>query len=112
MDVVLELLKDLGMLALALLVLGVSTERGAQLVKEFLRLFSEKVPWLNLTDRRSFILAAVVSFCVTYFFGVDLSQWLPLLDGFDPALAEMVTALLTMFFANTIHDKYFRSAFG
>lgn len=109
MEVFYELLKGAVMLIVALIVIGLGTERGTQLVKEFLRLFSAKVPWLNLTDRRSFILAAAVSFGVTYYFKVDLSAYLPILDGYDPELLRMLTALLTMFVSNTIHDKFFKS---
>lgn len=109
MEVVFEILKGLLLLVLALILLGLGTERGTQLVKEFMRMFSKWVPWLNLVDKRSFILAAAVSFFITYFFDVDLSQYLNLLDGFDPELVKMVTALLTMLFSNAIHDKYFKA---
>jgi len=102
-----EIFLGLVQLAAVLLLLGLATERGTQLVKEFLRGLSVWFPWLNLADRRSFILAAVIAFFVTYFFSVDMTQYLKLLDGFDPALVEMVNALLLMFVSNSVHDKFF-----
>lgn len=90
-----------------------ATERGTQLVKEFLRGLSRWIPVLNFQDRRSFILAAAVAFFVSYFFGVDVSQYLTLLDGFDPELIKLVNALLLMFTSNAVHDKFFQvSAVG
>jgi hypothetical protein len=100
------------MVIVHLVVLGVGTERGTQLVKEFLRLISKQAPWLawlSFSDSRSFILAAAVSFFVTYYFGVDLSQYLKLFEGFSPELVALVSALLTTLFANKIHDLYFKA---
>lgn len=105
-----EILENLLKTVLVLLVLGLGTERGTQLIKEFLRLVAAKVPWLNFADRRSFLLAAVVAFFVTYFFGVDVTQYLQLLDGFDADLVKLVNSLLLMFFSNAIHDKFFKAA--
>jgi hypothetical protein len=96
-------------LLLALIVLGIGTERGTQLFKEFLRAVGEKFPIFNFKDRRSFFLAAVVAVGVTYFFKVDLTQYLTLLDGFDPSLVKIVTSLIIMFFSNVTHDTLFKS---
>jgi len=93
-----------------LLLLGLATERGTQLIKEALRALAGLVPWLNFADRRSFFLAALVAGFVTYFFGVDTTQYLQLLDGYDPELVKMVNALLLMFVSNGVHDKFFKSA--
>lgn len=103
-----EILENLLKTVLLLLVLGLGTERGTQLVKEFLRVVGSKIAWLNFSDKRSFLLAAVVAFFVTYFFGVDVTQYLQILDGFDPNLVQLVNSLLLMFFSNTIHDKFFK----
>jgi len=91
-----------------LLLLGLATERGTQLVKEALRSVSKWIPWLNFADHRSFFLAAVIAFFVTFFFGVDTTQYLQLLDGYDPELVKVVNSLLLMFVSNGIHDKYFK----
>lgn len=109
METVLSIIDQLLKTVLILIVLGLGTERGTQVIKEFLRGLSAKVPWLNFSDRRSFLLAAVVAFFVTYFFGVDVTQYLQLLEGFDSELVKMVNALLLMFFSNSIHDKYFKA---
>lgn len=103
MELLLGFLQLLGVL----LLLGLATERGTQLVKEFLRGLSAWLPFLNLQGRRSFILAAVIAFFVAYFFGVDATQYLKLLDGFDPELVKLVNALLLMFVSNGVHDKFF-----
>lgn len=95
----------------ALLVLGLATERGTQLVKEFLRAIGEKVPFLNFADRRSFFLAAVIAFFVTFFFKVDPTQYLQLLDGYDPELVKIVNSLLLMFVSNGLHDKFFKAGY-
>lgn len=105
MEAVVKILQNVLILLVALVVLGVGTERGTELVKVFLREVAARVPWLNFKGNRAFLLAAVVAFCVTYFFKVDLTQYLPLLDGFDPRLVELVTALLTLLFSNKIHDQ-------
>lgn len=105
MENVFEILKGLFLLLVALVVLGVGSERGTQIVKLFLREVAAKVPWLDFRDGRAFLLAAAVAFAITYIFGVDLTQYLPLLDGFDPKLVELVTALLTLFFSNVIHNQ-------
>lgn len=109
MESILSILESLLKLLVVLLVLGLGTERGTQLVKEFLRLFSGKIAWLNFSGRRSFLLAAAIAFFVSYFLKVDVTQYLQLLDGFDPELVKLVNALLVMFFSNTVHDKFFKS---
>lgn len=101
MDIVIEL----GKLFVALLVLGLSTERGVELLKTFWNLLVSKFQWLNLQDKRSFIFAAAIAFCVSYFFKVDLTQYLSVLDGFDANLLQLVNALLLTFAANYAHDK-------
>jgi hypothetical protein len=112
MDMLLEVLKAGMVLVLHLVVLGFGTERGTQLVKVFLRLLSEQEPWLawlSFSDSKSFILAAAVSFFVTYYFGVNLSPYLSLFAGFSPELVSLVTALLTTLFSNVIHTRYFKA---
>lgn len=109
-DQILIIVLDVLKVIVALIVLGLGTERGTQIVKELLRIIAVKVPWLDFKDKRSFLLAAAVAFTVTYFFGVDLTQWLPILDGFDQGLVDLVTALLTTLFSNKIHDLYFKAA--
>lgn len=101
-----QILKALFELAVALFAIGVGSERGTQLIKVFWNLFAEKLaPWLNLKDQRAFILAAVVAFCITYFFNVNLTQFLQLFDGFDPDLLKNVNALLLFFVSTKIHNK-------
>ena len=108
-DVIVGLVVGLGQLLLALLVLGASSERGTQLIKEFLRVFGKAVPVLNFADRRSFFLAALVAFGLVYLFGIDLTSWLKLLDGYDESLVNLVNALLVLFASNVTHDKWFPS---
>jgi hypothetical protein len=112
MEMIVEVLKALVMLFLHLALLGLGTERGTQLVKVFLRLVSKQAPWLawlSFSDSKSFILAAVVSFFVTYYFGVNLTPYLTLFAGFSPELVTLVTALLSTLFSNVIHTKYFKA---
>lgn len=109
MENVTPLLLGFLQLLATLLLLGLATERGTQLIKEFLRALAGWFPWLNFADRRSFFLAAVVAFFVTFFFGVDMTQYLQLLDGYDPELVKMVNALLLMFTANGVHNKFFKA---
>lgn len=106
MDQVLEVLKGLCLLVVALIGLGIGTSGGTQLVKVFLRELSAKLPWLDLSGSRAFILAAAMAFFVTYYFHVDLSQYLQLLDGFDADLVQLLTAILTMIVSNKFHDNY------
>ena len=75
----------------------------SQLVKEFIRLIGTKVTWLNLNSQRSFLLSAVVAFVVAYYFNIDFTKYLPLLDGFDADLMQMINALLLMFASNKLH---------
>lgn len=63
---------------------------------------------LNFADRRSFFLAALVAFAMSFVFGVDPTQYLQLLDGYDPELVKTVNALLLMFMGNLTHDKFFK----
>jgi len=100
-----QIVLELGKLLVALLALGLSTERGTQLLKTFWNLVVSKVAWLNLQDKRSFIFAAAIAFGVSYFFKVDITQYLSVLDGFDPELLKLVNALLLTFAANYAHDK-------
>lgn len=102
-DPVGALLLGLAQLLVALLLLGLGTERGTQLVKEFIRLIGTKVKWLNLNSQRSFLLSAVVAFVVAYYFNIDFTKYLPLLDGFDADLMQMINALLLMFASNKLH---------
>lgn len=106
-----ELLENIVKTALILLVLGLGTERGTQIVKELLNQIAGKVnwKWLSFSDKKSFLLAAVIAFFVTYIFGVDLTGFLEVLDGFDPELVKLVNSLLLMFVSNGIHDKFFKS---
>jgi len=100
---ILELLTGFVQLVFALLLLGLATERGTQLVKEFIKLIGSKVSWLNLNSQRSFLLSAVVAFVVAYYFNIDFTKYLPLLDGFDADLMQMINALLLMFASNKLH---------
>ena len=100
-----EIVLELGKLLAALLVLGLSTERGVELLKTFWNLLVSKFQWLSLKDKRSFIFAAAIAFCVSYFFKVDITQYLSVLDGFDADLLQLVNALLLTFAANFAHNK-------
>lgn len=101
-----QIVKALGQLVVALFAIGIGSERGTQLIKVFWNLLTDKfAPFLNLKDQRSFILAAAVAFFVTFYFNVDLTQFLRLFDGFDPELLKTVNALLLFFASTKIHDK-------
>ncbi len=101
MEILVELLKLLA----ALLALGLASEKGIDLLKTFWNMVTAKFPVLNLKDKRSFIFAAAVAFAVSYYFKVDITQYLSVLDGFDPELMKMVNALLLTFAANYMHDN-------
>lgn len=109
MDAVLDLLMQLGMTLLGLLAIGAASERGTQLIKEFLRALGTAVPFLDFADRRSFFLAALVAGALVYLFGVDVTSWLHILDGYDAALVDIVNSLLVLFASNLAHDKWFKS---
>ena len=100
-----EIFLELGKLLVALLVLGLSTERGIELLKTFWNLLVSKVAWLNLKDKRAFIFAAAIAFGISYLFKVDITKYLSVLDGFDANLLQLVNALLLTFAANYAHDK-------
>lgn len=100
MEIVIEFLKLLA----ALLVLGLSTERGVELLKTFWNLLVSKFEWLNLQNKRTFIFAAAVAFTISYFFKVDITKYLSVLDGFDANLLQLVNALLLTFASNYVHD--------
>ena len=93
---------------LALLAIAASSERGVQVIKVFLNMITQKIPWLNLSGQRSFLLAAVVAWLVTYFFHIDVTSYLHILDGYDPALITLVNSLLVLLFSNKLHDKFFK----
>ncbi len=100
MELVYEFLK----LLVALLVLGLSTERGVELLKTFWNLLVSKFEWLNLQNKRTFIFAAAVAFGLSYFFKIDITQYLSVLKGFDANLLQLVNALLLTFASNLVHD--------
>lgn len=100
-----DILIELGKLLVALLVLGLSTERGVELLKTFWNFITAKWEWLSLRNKVTFIFAAAVSFFVVHFFGVDITQYLSVLDGFDPELMKLVNALLLTLASNLAHDK-------
>ena len=100
-----DILIELGKLLVALLVLGLSTERGIELLKVFWNMVTAKWEWLSLRNRLTFIFAAVVAFFVVHFFGVDITQYISVLDGFDPELLKLVNALLLMLASNLAHEK-------
>lgn len=109
MESVLELLGGLVKLLAALLVLGLATERGTELLKVFWNMVTDKFPVLNLHDKRSFLFAALVAVSLSYYFNIDVIQYLAVLDGFDPRLVELVNALLITVVSNSTHDKLFSS---
>ena len=100
-----DILIELGKLLVALLVLGLSTERGIELLKVFWNMVTAKWEWLSLRNRLMFIFAAAVAFFVVHFFGVDITQYISVLDGFDPELLKLVNALLLMLASNLAHEK-------
>lgn len=105
-QVLLDILKGLGELVIALLVFAIGTERGTELVKVFIRFIGSKVAWLDFRNARSFAVAAVVAVLVTFFLGFDVTQYLTWLDGYDPVVVDLVNALLLVFASGKIHDKY------
>ena len=100
-----DILIELGKLLVALLVLGLSTERGIELLKVFWNMATAKWEWLSLRNRLTCIFAAAVAFFVVHFFGVDITQYISVLDGFDPELLKLVNALLLMLASNLAHEK-------
>jgi len=112
METVLPLIEGFLKLLASLLILGLSTERGTELLKVFWNGVTSSYPILSLHDKRSFIFAAVVAFAVTYFFNVDIVQYLSVLDGFDPELLKLVNALLLALVSNRAHDQLYTKSVG
>lgn len=105
-DSIVQVAQALFKLVVALFVIGIGSERGTQLVKTFWNLLADKLaPAFNLREKRAFVLAAVVAFFITFFFGVDMTQFLHLFDGFDPELLKTVNAMLLLFASTKIHEK-------
>ncbi|MBK8467747.1 MAG: hypothetical protein IPL32_18185 [Chloracidobacterium sp.] len=105
-DGISQVFKALFEMLIAVFVIGLGSERGTQLVKTFWNLLADKfAPVFSLRDQKAFVLAAVVAFFVTFYFGVDMTQFLNLFDGFDPELLKMVNALLLLFASNKIHGS-------
>jgi phosphatidylglycerophosphatase A len=110
-DSLTQIAKSLFELVIALFVIGVGSERGTQLIKVFWNLIADKVaPKFNLHDKRAFILAAVVSFFIAFYFGADMTQFLNLFNGFDPELLKTINAMLVFFVSTKIHDSGLPSA--
>lgn len=101
MEIVLEFVK----LLVALIVLGLSNRQGVELLKTFWNFLVSKAAWLSLHNKATFVFAAAVAFAVVQIFGVDLTQYLSVLDGYDPRLMEIVSALLLALASNFAHDK-------
>lgn len=112
MEVLVEILKSLGQLIIALLVFAIGTERGTELVKVFIRFVGEKVPALDFSNARSFTIAAIVAGAATLFFGLDVTQYLTWLDGYDPIVVDLVNTLLITFVSGKLHDKYAKPLSG
>ena len=104
MDSILSLLEGFLKLLAALLVIGLSSERGTELLKVFWNSITAAFPVVSLYNKRSFLFAAVVAFFITYFFKIDITQYLKVLDGFDPNLIQLVNALLVTLISNKAHD--------
>lgn len=104
MDSILSLLEGFLKLLAALLVIGLSSERGTELLKVFWNSITVAFPVISLQNKRSFLFAAVVAFFITYFFHIDITQYLKVLDGFDPNLIRLVNALLITLISNKAHD--------
>lgn len=104
MESIIELLVGFMKLLAALLVLGLSSERGTELLKVFWNSITTAYPVVSLKNTRSFLLAAVVAFALTYLFGIDITQYLSVLDGYDPNLIQLVNALLITLISNKAHD--------
>ncbi len=104
METILTLIEGFLKLLAALLVLGLSSERGTELLKVFWNSITAAFPVVSLQNKRSFLFAAVVAFFITYFFNIDITQYLKVLDGFDPNLIQLVNALLITLISNKAHD--------
>lgn len=100
-----EIVIELGKLLVALLVLGLSNRQGVELLKTFWNFLVSKWSWLSLRNKATFVFAAAVAFVAVQYFGVDITQYLSVLDGFDPKLLEIVNALLIALASNYLHDK-------
>ena len=101
MEIVLEFVK----LLVELIVLGLSNRQGVELLKTFWNFLVSKAEWLSLRNKSTFVFAAAVAFAVVYFFGVDITKYLSVLDGFDPELLKVVNALLLALASNFAHNK-------
>lgn len=101
MEIVLEFVK----LIVALIVLGLSNRQGVELLKTFWNFLVSKASWLSLHNKATFVFAAAVAFAVVHFFGVDITQYLSVLDGYDPELMKIVSSLLLALASNFAHDK-------
>lgn len=104
MEQLFDLLIELGKVLLALLAIGAASRQGTELIKNFWNMLVVKFPFLSLHDKRSFILAAAVAFAIAYGFGVDITQFMSILDGFDPELLKLVNYLLLTLISNQVHN--------
>ncbi len=112
METITELIVGFLKLLAALLLLGLSSERGTELLKVFWNSITAAFPVVNLHNKRSFLFAAAVAFALSYAFGIDITQYLKVLDGFDPNLLQLVNALLITLVSNQAHDKLSPGASG
>ena len=86
MDQVLEVLKGLCLLVVALIRLGIGTSGGTQLVKVFLRELSAKPPWLDLSGSRIHSCRSDGVLC--YLFSRRPEPIPAIIDGFDAELVQ------------------------
>jgi hypothetical protein len=102
------LLKEFAVLVVTLLLIGLGSERGIQLVKSLIRLLAdefENIPYI--AGSSSFILAAIVAGLVSFIPGVQFEFIADYLPELGPAFTNILEALLVLFAATKSHNQLF-----
>jgi len=102
------LLKEFAALVVTLLLIGLGSERGIQLVKSFIRLLAdefESIP--HIGGNSSFILAGIVAAIVAFLPGIEFEFIANYLPELGDAFTNILEALLVLFVSSKSHSKLF-----
>lgn len=103
-----QLLQEFAALIVTLLLIGLSSERGTQLVKSFVRLLADKfdqIPYI--AGNSSFLLAGIVALIVAFLPGVELEFISKYLPELGETFTNILEALLVLFTASKSHNRLF-----
>ena len=103
-----QLLQEFAALVVTLLLIGLGSERGIQLVKSFIRLLAdefESIPYIGGSS--SFILAGIVAAIVAFIPGVEFEFIADYLPELGDTFTNILEALLVLFAASKSHNTLF-----